>query len=334
MNLLDNLTYTDLGGKRRLRRYVKAALAILAILAFLAPLVLVELKREAQAAAPTPFEWPAAIPTPSTLTHTPAPPAPVIDICPSDPAEWKLLDVYPGDNYKRIAPACVYDGLGRTIAWALAVDMGYSGAAAAQALGFAHLPLAGIAGLDILTNHAGPLRVSLLHRPLHPDYAAWRFDQDQRPFTTFALLGCFRTATMVGNKVEQWGDGYPVICVAARDLLADADYQFLSLGERHFASLEGEPIHRRSFAFFGYEGAGRWVWLGEWRGLGSDDLDPTQAADEYELLTELYGTPIWNAGWLSGTYDLSMRPLPEDWQSYTAEADMQAILDELNVYDK
>jgi len=332
LKLLDNLTYTELGGKRRLRHYVKAALAILAILAVLAPLLLVELKREAQAAAPTPFEWPASTPTPSAVTSTPAPTAPAIDICPPEPAEWKLLDVYPGDNYKRIAPACVYDGLGRTIAWALAVDMGYTGAEAAQALSFENNPQAGIADLSILTNSAGPTRVNVVYRPLHPDYASWRFDRQGNPSTTFALLGCFRTATIAGNRVEQWGDGYPVVCVAARDLLADADYQFLSLGEHHFASLEGNPVHRRAFEFFGYEGTGNWVWLGEWRGLGSADLEPTQVAGEYRLLTELYGAPTWNAAWLAQTYGLSMRPLPAGWRSFTAETDRQAILDELNAY--
>jgi len=146
-------------------------------------------------------------------------------------------------------------------------------------------------------------------------------------------MGCFRTATIAGNRVEQWGDGYPVLCVAARDLLADADYQFLSLGEHRFASLEGNPVHRRTFEFFGYEGKGNWVWLGEWRGLGSDDLDLAQVAGEYRLLTELYGASTWNTAWLAQTYGLAMRPLPAGWRSSTAETDRQAILDELNAYN-
>lgn len=343
MNILDDLTYRDLAGKRRLRNYVKAALAIVAALFILYVAILFWVKMDRAAAVPPLLVIPTRTPafvalhrTQDGVTRTPAPTA-TPEACPSDPTSWKMLDVLPGDNYKRIEPACVYDGLGRTVAWALAVNMGYTGAEAAQALGFENIPQARIAEVNILTNSEGPLSVPVVVRPPHPDYASWRFDRNKKPYTVFGLHGCFRTATIVGNRVEQWGDGYPVICVATQDYVSNASYTFSSLGEHNYATTEGKPIHHRYFAFFGYSGTtnaslgGEWTWLGRWRDL-SEDIYPAGVSDEYKLFSELFGAPLWNAEWLEQTYGLSMRPLPENWQSFTNDADVQAVLDAINSY--
>src|SRR5687767_3447033 len=72
--------------------------------------------------------------SPPTETPTPIP-------CPADPEQWDLVEVAPNNNYKRIEPACAYDGLSRTVAWLYAIRQGYSRKEAAQKLEFDEFPV-------------------------------------------------------------------------------------------------------------------------------------------------------------------------------------------------
>ncbi|MDO9128510.1 MAG: hypothetical protein Q7U34_01460, partial [Anaerolineales bacterium] len=134
----DNFFYRDLAGKRHLRSYLKASILIVI---FMGLIVVYALWQRAQMMAVVnaparPVVWepsPTPIPPTATPTATPEP-------CPSNPSDWTFFYPYPGydGNLHKIKPACVYEGLERTVAWVmLASSMGYSGDEAAEALGFA-----------------------------------------------------------------------------------------------------------------------------------------------------------------------------------------------------
>lgn len=61
--------------------------------------------------------------------------------CPTDSEDWSLSPTYASRTYNVIQPACVYQGLEKTIAWALAVREGYSRAEATKELGFSEMPM-------------------------------------------------------------------------------------------------------------------------------------------------------------------------------------------------
>lgn len=322
----DNFFYRDLAGKRHLRSYLKASILIVIFMALaLAWGFWQRAQMMAVVNAPArPVVWeptPTPIPPTATPTATPEP-------CPSDPSDWKLLDVFPDDNYKRIEPACVYAGLERTVAWALAINLGYTRAEAAQALGFEDLPLVtNLAAIKVVTNFEGPMDVQLNLTPYHPDFATWRVTANEKPAITYSLRGCFRTYTIVGNHVEDWGTGYPVICVLAEDM---EGIYFASLDGNAYTP--GEPTYKRATALFGYTGNNNWIWIGTER----DTIyrypieDAEKMRNDRQWVADLYGATVWEAAWLEQTFGLIMRPLPENWQSLTSEADKQAVLNALS----
>ena len=55
-------------------------------------------------------------------------------------------------------------------------------------------------------------------------------------------------------------------------------------------------------------------------------------ANAHERLTiaTLYDSKPWDAKWLQNSYHLSMKTLPENWQTMTDENEKQAILDLLS----
>ncbi|MBL0348094.1 hypothetical protein [Candidatus Villigracilis affinis] len=61
--------------------------------------------------------------------------------CPTDSSEWSFTPTMISENYQIIQPACVYQGLEKSIAWALAVREGYSRAEATELLGFSEMPM-------------------------------------------------------------------------------------------------------------------------------------------------------------------------------------------------
>jgi hypothetical protein len=344
--LIDTLTYPDLAGKRRLRWYVTAALVILvgigAVLVFGAvkydqmmanvvatPEPLVTATPTLEPATATAL---ALLPTNTPLpTDTPQPTATELP-CPIDPEQWVLADAGPENNLKKITPACVYNGLARTVGWALAISEGYSRQEAAGTLGFDELPMVQVESVMAMTDTKGPLEIPVNYAPPLPDFRQWRFGFDEKPAVQYTLRGCFRTYTLTGTTKEAWNDEYPVICTVAED--AEIVGSIASLDEHLFAGISKEAVPYRSFLLFGYRGDGEWVWLGIQKQPTFTFKTFDEAQQDREQISAQYGAPVWNADWLQATYGLVMKPFPDNWQaSIDDQAAMQAILDAIKAYE-
>lgn len=373
--LTDGLAYKDLAGRRHLRRYVLAAIAVFALICgivFLgwrqqqqllgqgigAPTGAMTAGQPAEEsptlmaarAALAETQPPSIVPPaePSSTAISPTHPT-TSEACPLDPNEWEFLEIAQSDNFKRIAPPCVYDGLARTVAWDLLRVMGYSATEAADLLGFIEFPWQPMAEIIGLTNTRGPMPIALanpnaeeIKQASHPDFRAWIVDQQGRPGVTFTLRGCYRTETIRGGRAESWGVAYPVICVVTMD---QGEWAVLELGSHRYAS---GSLPTRRFFMYGYTGDERWVSIGyqrepfvEIRFPGTSQpavLPLTMSLDEIvqdrEFIAELLGLSPWDEAWLEVTFGLAMRPLPENWQSLSDPSEYQAIQDEKEKWAK
>lgn len=324
-------TYTDLAGKRRLRTYVVVTIAALILLLLLAGgMALWRAKEFGTADIPRTPHLEALLPL---ETKEPDIPTPVEESCASNPAAWSLLDLPLSENYKRLSPACAYEGLERTVAWVLAIHAGYSRAEATEALGFAAIPMeTEIDRIRVLTDHDGPVPIELLTVPTLPDLRQWSLDRAKNAATSLVPRGCFRTETIVGNERQDWDDGFELICVVSQD--TESAYGIMQLDEHLFTGGDGSLSASRTFLLFGYR-EGAWMWLG-WRADGGRvryeeaGLDADLAASDREMMSSLMGLPIWNAVWLENVYSLTMQPLPEGWQAATDALARDAILAAIN----
>lgn len=372
--LKDGLTYRDLAGRRRVRRYVLAATAIFSLIIvivfwgwwqrgqLLAPGVGGRTGQPAIAAG----QWAEGRHTPTgtqiarvgaqtAATAEPASTAVPLfyaltpDACPADPKAWELLQIAKNDNFKRIDPPCVYDGLARTVAWDLLRVTGYSAPEAAEALGFTDLPWHPLPEIIGMTNTQGPKPIALANpsdeevkRSRHPDAHAWIVNRDGKPAATFTLRGCYRTETIQGDRVKSWGVKYPVVCIVAMD---QGEWAVMELGSHRYVT---RSLPARRFFMYGYAGEGVWVSLGyqrepfvEIRLPGSGDpavllltMELEQIVQDWKFTTGLHGLLPWDAAWLEGAFGLSMRTLPENWQSLNDPAEYQAIQDEKEAWVK
>jgi hypothetical protein len=144
--LIEDMTYQDLSGRRRPPRYVIAAGLLFLAMIPTACWSAQERSRVMTAVHATPA--PPATPWP-TRTPTPPPtptPTPVVDEagCPADPKEWTLEPIVIAPGAKpldlfRIRPDCVYRGLAKSVAahhadghagWKIARGCGGFGASA------------------------------------------------------------------------------------------------------------------------------------------------------------------------------------------------------------
>jgi hypothetical protein len=351
----DDLTYKDLAGRRRPRRYVLAALGILILLCGIAAWGR-QLRQDVLALGPvlpggailgegslealsTPAAGRAvlveALPlltisaardplsraTISSVTPTP-------EACPQDPAEWELLEISQADNFKRIALPCVYDGLARTVAWDLLRALGYSAPESAEMLGFEAFPRRPVPEILGMTDTRGPMDIELEYAGggvVNSDLRTWIVDQGGNPGLTFTLRGCYRA--------ESWDVAYPVVCVVSVDHL---NWAVLELGDRHY-TFELNPL--RQFALYGYAGEGQWVGLGYQKEpivqirlpgsisspILSPALDLEQIMVDQRFSSTLHGVVPWDGTWLGATFGLTMRPLPEGWLGFDDPAELQAI---------
>lgn len=321
--MLEGLTFTDIAGKRHPRTYVVLAGIILILLAALASGVALEHKALMDDVQGTPI--PVKVTPEATASPEPTQAADATEACQTDPAQWVFQDALPDDNFKRIEPACVYEGLEKSVAWALAVRAGYTRAEAAEALGFADLPMRRLSEVTALTNTKGPVSIPVSFTPPHPNFAEWRVTGDGQPALNYALRGCFRTYEIVGNQAKTWNQDYPVICVLSEDSFGA---QIVFQLDGHTFTSPAEPT--RSFALFGYSGEGNWVWLGTQKEPKVNLSTLPDFQQEAQLAAKFQNLPVWDVAWLNETYNLPARTLPEGWQSLTNEADKQAILEGLN----
>jgi hypothetical protein len=324
--LRDVLTYSaDLSGRRKLRTYVKAAIFIAG--AFLVAMVIV-LGEQYQT-----MQHMAAVATIHYATSPTLPlvPTPTPEACPSDPGEWQFIaSGVSGDSLERIEPACVYDGLGRTIAWVLAIREGYSRAEADQALGFTQPPAqTKMSDIKVIDPIGNPLMASLVMVPLTADYSEWYIDGNDLPAMYYFPQGCFRgidtQVDVVGSTAQIWNGSYPVICYIIED--NTATQTIMSLGG-HVFSASSKPT--RSYLYFGYDTETKqWDWLGIDQNLHSSTEVATSSSDDKNYSGQ-YGGSVWSAQWLSQTYGLAMKALPDSWRTANDRVELQAILNSIN----
>lgn len=249
-SILDGLTFRDLAGQRQPRSYTVIGGLTLAMILLAGSTALSSrwmLMREVHAA---PLE--VSITQQATeILSAPEQEAQSPEMgCPTDAAHWSLVPTYTSINYNLIQPACVYQGLEHTIAWALAVREGYSRARATEELSFSEMPMRQLEEVHI-PSEDGSTTVPVSFIPSNPNFTEWRLTEEGKPAVTYALRGCFRPSTVVGNQLEIWGGEYPVICLVVED--AENSHILSSLYEHSFTA---DAIPMRSFLLFGYLGDG------------------------------------------------------------------------------
>lgn len=327
--ILDGLTYQDLAGKRQPRLYTIVAgmlLLLVSITGGMAGLNRHLVMSRVQAAPEA-----VSIPTQTMEIFESEPtgtdPSEGIESsgCPADPAQWSLTPTFISETYQVIQPACVYQGLERTIAWALAVRQGYSRAEATERLGFDDIPMRLIESVTIPAGANGLMDVPVSFIPPHPEFREWRLDARGEAAITYALRGCFKTSSVKGNRLETWGGEYPVICLVVED--AENTHILYSLNGHAYTS-PATPM--RSYLLFGYLEDGLWAWLGTQTEPKLEITDPQANAKERLTVATLYDSQPWDAEWLSNTHRLDMQPLPKGWQALADESEKQYILMDLS----
>ncbi|HPO85103.1 MAG TPA: hypothetical protein PLN86_04555 [Candidatus Hydrogenedentes bacterium] len=319
--IVDGLTFTDLAGHRRPRQYAIVAGIILFIALTLGgaswvnQLLLKYSMKETFAPVTENTQTPLL---PTETAQATALPCPVLS------EQWSLSDPVIKQNYKVIQPACVYDGLAHTVAWALAVRNGYSREQARQLLGFSELPMRQMDHVAIPDSADQPQDVAVSFIPPTLDFVEWRVNDQGKPAVAYGLRGCFRTSNVVGNKVEIWGGEYPVICVVVED--AANTHIVYRLGEHIFTN---EAVPTRSFLLFGYVGDGYWVWLGTQDNPKMNIEDFAETDNERLTVALLFDSKPWDLAWLQSRYGMSQQPLPDGWQNFNDPMEQQIILDEL-----
>lgn len=324
--ILDGLTYQDLAGKRQPRLYTVVTGLLLLLVSLTGSMAGLNrhLVMSRVQAGPVSVEF-----TPQVMeTEEPQVIQPE-DVashgCPTDPKEWSLTPTMISENYQVIQPACVYRGLERTIAWALAVREGYSRAEATELLGFPEMPMRQIESITLPAGTNGLMDVPVSFIPPHPDFREWRLNARGEAAITYALRGCFKTSSVKGNRLETWGDDYPVICLVVED--AGNDHILYSLNGHTYTS-PATPM--RSYLLFGYLGNGLWVWLGTQTEPKLEITDLGANASERLTVATIYDSQPWDAKWLMDVHHLSMLPLPQGWQALTDENEKQFILKALS----
>ena len=135
---------------------------------------------------------------------------------------------------------------------------------------------------------------------------------------------------------------YPLVCILAMD---QGSWAVLEL-ESH--SYTAQSLSTRRFCMYGYAGDGGWVSIGyqkepfvEIRSPGSSQpaflpltMDLGEIVQDRIVTSGLHGLIPWDAAWLEATFGLSLRPLPENWQSASDPSEYQAIQDEKEKWAK
>lgn len=326
--ILDGLTYTDLAGKRQPRIYTAmTGLILLLLLAVLGMggfnrflLMRAVQSTPEKVQIPTGTIQPVKTSVPTTET-TQVDDSPISSTCPTDPAAWSFTPTVISSTHQVIQPACVYLGLEKTIAWALAVREGYSRSEATELLGFNEMPIEQIGTVTIPKDADDFMSVPVSFIPPEPGLQEWRLNSQGGAAVTYALRGCFRTSTVKGNQLETWGGEFPVICLVAED--AENSHIVYSVnGYTHTSA--ATPM--RSFLLFGYRPDGPWVWLGTRTEPRLEITNQAANANERLTVSTLYDSHPWDSEWLEDFYHLSMQSPPDNWQNMTDEQDRQAIL--------
>lgn len=311
------LTYTDISGRPRLRRFVSVTLYILGGCLLLAVWTFLPKQHTQETALPliganNLYTRERALVVPATSLSE----EPVENTCPEDPQEWNFAEIFPYDNYQRIEPACVYEGIARTAAWMLLQRMGYSKPEAAHRLGFPEMPWSPSEYAAAYTNYQGPQEMHLLlDWPAHPEFFFWQLDREGRVGSVISLRGCF----------DLKGD---VRCVVALDRLSGSAVSIL--GDYKVTSYAADRPGSRTFYLIEYREAGIWHLVGQLADHAVMIEEPEKIAEERQNIAARLGVEIWDAPWLASVFGITMKPLPQTWRIYGMEQTaMNGISEEL-----
>jgi hypothetical protein len=315
------LTFTTVSGKTQLRGYVKVALGVSVILVVLFGVNAHNRNQMVSEvmAAPRPLD---ANLMPNSTAQVVVPVAQVEE-CSSNPADWSLTEnaSVPGSNLKGLSPQCARDQLDRTAAWLYATSVfGYGRTEAAGLFGFSKIPMEyqfEKGGITVVTDFKDEPQIVELRFPSdNTGLKEWRIGANGQPAVEFTFSGCFRTSSVSGGEITSWGDGYPVVCqyfadFQTRHLISDANGKILTINGRQ---------NLRRPMWFGYVGNGNWVFLGDAPDL---DVDLSRISNR--------GSSTINSFVMAQEYNVSPRPLPENWATFTGQEFAEVFLEELDI---
>lgn len=314
--------FTNSAGKTQLRGYVKisAGLFVLMVALFGVNAYNRYKMNEQVLAAPRPVDahvMPTVIPATAVVQGAP------VETCPSDPAQWTLTNnpASPSSNLKYISQQCVLAELNKTAAWLYSTYvLGHSRQEAANIFGFSTIPMSysqGTGQITVLTDFkAGPQKVDIDYLIDNSGLSEWRVDAQGHPAVEFIFSGCFRTSSMNGAEVTNWGEGFPVVCQYFTD--EQTQYIVSSINNKAF-TLSGPRSVRRTM-WFGYAGSGNWAFLGI-----AKDWDAALSKVQHR------STPVINPEIMAKQYGVSSLPLPENWAAFTSPEFADAFVKEFQV---
>jgi hypothetical protein len=319
--ILQTFTYKDGSGKRRLRDYVKVTVGLLVLVLAVSVVGVYNRSRMLSNVMATPRALDAgSIPTP---TETVLAPIPRIEECPSDPAEWILLEnaFVLGSNLKGLSPQCAYDQLEQTAAWFYATYvLGHSRLDAAHLFGFSKIPISyrfGLGQITVLTDYKDePQKVNLRFPSDNTGLSEWRIDSSGHPAVEFTFSGCFRTSSINGGQIVSWGDGYSIVCQYSSDFQT-----------RHYVS----DVNGKTLAISGTENVRRLMWFG-YAGNGSWNFLGIAKDWEYDL-SQIHNrnSSTINPSVMAQKYGVNSLPLPKNWNAFTGQGFVDAFLEELDI---
>jgi len=325
--LIEDMTYLDLSGRRRPRRYVIAAGLLFLAMIPMAFWALHERSRVMAVVYPTPT------------------PTPVVDEagCPADPKEWTLEPIVIAPGAKpldlfRIRPDCVYRGLAKSVAALMLADMGWKPPEIVEALRLPRFPVRYHPVITVTMEYTLRLQgePSVLKQEGLPSSAAmcppqaspdrcprlWAVGLDGTFPFRYALRGCFYPRHLSAGRVVDWGMPYPVICV-----VRSMTYPYVWSGMVEGTEDRFRHVYRDVWSdwnrFFGYDPSLR-IWLDIGSGLGYSGRDDPQVIErvrdrgrqELEKTAAPHGLPVWDQAWLEAFTGLKPKPLPPDWASW------------------
>lgn len=313
------LTFTTASGSTQLRGYVKVAFGLFVILVALFGVNAYNRNQMVTEvmATPRPLDpGQMPIPTEKIVALDPS-----MEACPSNPADWTLTGnvSVPGSNLKGLSPQCVRDQLDKTAAWFYATThLGYTRTEAAAILGLQNPVIVFLpdALITVLTDYKNdPQQVPLSTSVPNLDFAEWRVNANGKVESSFTFSGCFRTSSVSGGEVVNWGNGYPIVCQFFADY--QTEYVVSSINGHVATLLSGFSVRRPMW--FGYSGAGNWAWLGSAKGW---DVDLSQIPSR--------GTVVIDESIMVDKYGITAIPMPQDWKTFTDQEHINAVVMALN----
>ena len=152
--------------------------------------------------------------------------------------------------------------------------------------------------------------------------------------------GCYRGTMAEGGRLVPWREkGFPfdVECFFYEDYDANGFVYQTKDGVGEYK----DPTHIRASVLFGYSPETGWVYLGyirdkkfisdieEWE-KQHNGLSVTQDEQHY---AQMWNIPLWNVNWVQEAWEMSIKPLPQDWQTGLSENEVvRSVTERLNYW--